>query len=465
MAKKSKKYRLRKQTKRGYNRFLNSLSRKDKIYEGGFSKTSAVPYIPAQERKPNTCIIDEYKLSSTLDFLFNNPNIFHSGSASVPSDGVLFLPETFSLTENPEPSFEFLKDLLYTLRYPKNNKLVLNYRKCKRIDLDASICKDIILKEFINAFDDVTKRGINIETKSIEAIELSNERVKKFLYATGTHKIIKNIKVDFPDIQSYDLVIGDKRDGIAYKEVESTNMVKHIEKCLAKMDMKLTNDARERFGEIVGEVIANAEEHNITNYHYSLGHFEEIRANGKHYGVFQVVIFNFGESIYERFNNPEACKNVDILNDMRTKSRAFTNKSYFGIFGGRRFEEETLWTLYSLQDQVSSVAPTRGNGTIQFIESFLDLRNNDEEKISKLVLLSGNSRILFDGKYRTALKPKESEDEDDYKIITFNEEKSLDEKPDPDYVTFVEHFFPGTMIYARIAINEDDIIKNEDRQN
>ena len=72
-----------------------------------------------------------------------------------------------------------------------------------------------------------------------------------------------------------------------------------------------------------------------------------------------------------------------------------------------------------------------------------------------MVIVSGNTRIVFDGTYKIIEKEKEGERRR-YKMITFNESGEIHEVPDQKYVTFVHHFFPGTMISARISIKFDN---------
>ena len=62
-------------------------------------------------------------------------------------------------------------------------------------------------------------------------------------------------------------------------------------------------------------------------------------------------------------------------------------------------------------------------------------------------------------------KQKINENGEKYKIITFNQEGTLEEKPDSNFVSFADNFFPGTMIYGKIYIKEKDILKNENREN
>jgi hypothetical protein len=377
------------------------------------------------------------------------------------ANGILSIPKIFSLAEEPEDSFYFLKCLFFNLKNPLTEDIFLNYENCIRIDLDASVLMDVILKEFIRKIEK-ERYHINysnkVKIKSISALNLERENIKRFSYAIGAHKNIRNIDVTYPDIITFDLHTSSKGMGSGYKEIESTHLVDHINKCLAKLGKKLTQESKENFADIFGEVIANAEEHSSTDTRYSIGYYElcETECN-EHVGTFQFVIFNFGESFYEHLCNENAIKNKKIIDDMKNLSKRYTSRGLLGLLPGE-IPEETLWTLYALQDGVSCINQERGNGTIRFIESFLELRGDNIGDTSKMVLLTGNTRILFDGVYST--KNKTGNDGENYKIITFNEASSIDEKPDDKYVTFAKNYFPGTIIYANITIKEENLKNN-----
>ena len=141
---------------------------------------------------------------------------------------------------------------------------------------------------------------------------------------------------------------------------------------------------------------------------------------------------------------------------MTTLSDEFTKK---GWFKKATFEEETLWTLYALQEGVTSKEKRRGNGSIQYIENFFKLKGDlskDEE--SRMVIVSGNTRILFDGEYQITEKEIEG-NKRRFKMVTFNKSGEINDEPDKNYVTFTPHFFPGTMISARILIKFDNTNK------
>jgi len=133
------------------------------------------------------------------------------------------------------------------------------------------------------------------------------------------------------------------------------------------------------------------------------------------------------------------------------------------LFFFKSFEEETLWTLYALQDGVTSIAPNRyirrGHGSIKFIESFFNIKGRMKEKddISRMTILSGNTNITFDGTYNITTK---SIDEEVFQYMTFNDSGNIEDKPNTDFVKFVDNYFPGTIISAKILFNNDDLIEN-----
>ena len=136
---------------------------------------------------------------------------------------------------------------------------------------------------------------------------------------------------------------------------------------------------------------------------------------------------------------------------MKALSGRYTERKFWKL---HRFDEESLWTLYSLQDGVTSVSPQeysqRGNGSLRFIESFFNLKNMDrEDKLSKMVLQSGHTNIVFDGTYGTAERVVNKHR---YRVMTFNQSNDIEEVPDTKFVKRTDFYFPGTFIYANIIL-------------
>ena len=229
------------------------------------------------------------------------------------------------------------------------------------------------------------------------------------------------------------------------------------------MNKSLSRDALRELGNIIGETIINAEEHSSLRFRYLVGYFEETEDQaGLHFGILTLAIFNFGQSIYEKFKNPIAPINEKAKESMQALSSLFIKK---GFLRRNDFTEETLWTLYALQGGVTSVPnQKRGDGTIRFLDSFFRVKGDSAvDNESHLYLLSGWTRIDFDGTYKPiAQKDKNG---DVREIISFNESGSFEEKPDPSYVKSTDSYFPGTAIFAKLRINDKDIIpSNEEKK-
>ncbi|MEX2231055.1 MAG: hypothetical protein WD824_02755 [Cyclobacteriaceae bacterium] len=377
------------------------------------------------------------------------------------ASGHLLVPKTFSLTEAPKESFNFINSLFCILYNDAADALLIDYAECEKIDLDAQVLMDVLLKDFIEHLHRCRSYGQIPRIKFIEPTNFKDkDHVEKILYSIGSFRVLKKVHINYPNIITYNLCIGRKKieddnERFGQKDIHTTQLIDYVLKSLEAMGRKLTPEAISDLCQVVGEVLINAEEHATTENRYSIGFFEEKTEEANHYGVFNLVIFNFGQTIYEKFKDP-ACPTQHIVARMKDLSSQYTEK---GFFQPAEFEEETLWTLYSLQEGVTSKVnyKKRGNGSIRFIESFFNLKGTglfkDDE--SKLLIMSGNARVLFDGSYEVLIRQKGP---DTFKVVAFNNSGSFDEKPNKKFVYFAENYFPGTMIVAKILIREEDLI-------
>lgn len=394
--------------------------------------------------------------SQNIKFLAGISNLFANGYSFKKEDGRFMVPSCFSLLENYKESFQFLKRLFNALYQARVQKIILDYSQCTRIDVDASICMDLILAEFIHYRNICRKRGLRQLPHSIEGRGFNNNQVKRVLFSIGAYRNISGINLSFDDVLPLPVLINNlnAEKVWAQNEIDLTKIVEYIKACLKKMNRELTADSESEFYKVIGEVMSNAEEHSTMPARYAIGFFQEFHENNQHYGVFNFSIFNFGKTIYDTFKSPD-CKNPKAVQQMEELSRGYTKK---GWFRKADFEEETLWTLYAMQEGVTSKEKKRGNGSIQYIENFFKLRGNEAEEseaLSKMVVISGNSRILFDGTY--GIKTKENPGgKKPFKMITFNESGKIEDQPDKKYVTFAPHYFPGTIISARILIKDNN---------
>lgn len=379
----------------------------------------------------------------------------------------LRLPKRFSLSQPScsAESFGFLASLIRALHIVRAPMLLLDYQDCEELGLDASVCMDAILRLFIQrytVFRSVYKK--NAITCGIRVINMNRESVRKFYWSIGTGESIHGLGLQFPDTLRCPLETGWQGSGSEEQiAVTSTKLFEHLEACLARFNKQLTPKDAARFGNIIGEVLANAGQHSSLSPNYAIAHFVEHNTEdpNDHTGRFQIVIFNFGQTIYERLKDPKTClTHAKLWPEMENLSRDLTRRRLLSPFKFK-YEEEALWTLYSLQDGVSSLRHSsdaesgRGSGTTKFITDFLELRSRAPDKNSVLTLMSGQTRIQLNGDY--GIEDKINSHGHKQKVIAFNSTNDLSEPPDPKVVTFVAPYFPGTLLYADIYLTEEHL--------
>lgn len=393
---------------------------------------------------------------------------FDRVTQNIPNNkGYFYVPRNFSIVETPEVSYRFIENILGALLTQKYPVITIDYSLCINLDLSAQVLLDVILKDVILFFKRLSRfPHLSPKVKEINGRGLSNPFVRKLLFSVGSPVILQKRIYNQSDIVPYRLCIhnrdlsGNPVRIQEQKDIDTTKLVEYVIECLSRLNYTLTDDKIEDLSIVIGEILINAEEHSTTRHRFSIGYFHEHKQNGNHFGVFRLSIFNFGDSIYQKFKDPD-CPNKAIVKQMRRMSKKYRKRSLFQI---NKFDEEALWTLYALQEGVTSVAPTRyrqrGNGSIQFINSFFNIKGrlNEKDDFSKMAILSGRAKILFDGSYSPTETLRYGKP---YKLMTFNNSGRLADPPNSKFVYSDDNYFPGTIITAKILFNEDDLSLGE----
>lgn len=401
------------------------------------------------------------EFNEVIDFLIPRYKKFSEANLPSNEDGKLLVPKVFSISENTEESMFFLKRLFHCL-YKQNVKIIyIDYSLCSYLDVDASACMDLILEGFIKYYNKCINKQHKVNINKIIPINFEHKPdIANILYSIGAYKNLKNFEMKKnPDANfiAFNLRIGDNQHDTKgeLKEIHETEIVDYVIDCLASSGHKLTSIAETNLSKVVGEVMANAEEHSNFRYRYAIGYFVKPTQINNNLGVFKLSIFNFGQTIYESFSISDNV-NLEIVNEMAELSSKYTKSGYFKK---AKYEEETLWTLYSLQEGVTSIKDwKRGKGTIRFIDRFFKLKGNDlNDNSSMLTLISGNSKIIFDGTY-PLMEVVKGTNKKPMQVMTFNESGKISEIPNNKYVTFAPQTFPGTLITAKICITNKNTI-------
>lgn len=432
-----------------------------------------IPSIPRKFRRNMVHTIKYKKISKSdlmqrflpedLLFMISQEGIFNLESIKEEkyhSKGIILLPQNFTVNNNYSESYVTLRKVISALFIERTRKVTLDYSQCTNIGLSTQVILDVILKNYVVFFNNSqVKRTF---PKLVGGINVNDETVKKMTFSVGSAANFGS-ELDFPDITKYKLKKHDNRNEpdqikrIEKKELDITDMINYVENSLKKINKQLTPAKREDLCTIIGEILINAEEHSTTKYFYSCGYCLEDIKSEKHSSIFRLVIMNFGKTIYEKFKS-EDCPNKDIVERMSELSESYTKKLFFSKGA---FEEECLWTLYALQEGITSIPKEqykkRGNGSIRFIDSFFNIKGSKSvDNYSKLSIVSGSTRIVFDGEY--SITEKTNGVGETFKVMTFNKSGNIEDKPDSKYVFFCKnYFFPGTIINAKILLNDDDI--------
>jgi hypothetical protein len=235
--------------------------------------------------------------------------------------------------------------------------------------------------------------------------------------------------------------IGKERDRAA------TSLTDYFDSCLKRLGHELSSEGKKYVSSLLAEVIGNAEEHG--GPWSTIGHWLSTGMGEHRFGECHIVIMNTGTTIYEslgEYNHSERLKErLRSLSDLHRRQGLFA-------FASPGWDEETLWTLYALQERVSRYSDTprgrdRGNGTVSIIEFFHRLSGGT----GKMCIASGSAFILFDGKYH--LQEVQHGDEM-LKVIAFNADNDLEKPPNRQYVRSLGSSFPGTVVSIRLNLDE-----------
>lgn len=427
-------------------------------------------FINRQRIKPLTRyeLIDQYVPYNLHHLLFASDSPFAlkklKADSSIHSDsGVILIPNPFSLCENPDATIHALLQVVKAFFVEQGNTNVFfDYAGCHSIGIETQAFMDVILSEYRKFLQKCANKPRLVAIKTFPVgfggKNMLDTDLQKLMFSVGSPANLGIKKKEFDDVlklpmRSHNaLTKHDRESIIIQKEIDTTEIVDYVIACLGKMRKTLTPDKKNDLSTVVGEILINAEEHSTFRHRFSMAFFREQNVDGKHFGLLRFVILNFGATIYEKFSKNDDCPPA-IKERMRALSQQYTKHNFFK---DNEFDEETLWTLYALQQGVTSVpGKRRGSGTIQFIRSFFNIKGSlDADSVSKMVILSGNTEIIFDGKYGIT---ERTDGKNRFNMMTFNNTGSIEDMPDKRYVRHSKHFFPGTIITASILLNENDV--------
>lgn len=356
------------------------------------------------------------------------------------------VPQNFSFIENCEKTCIFLNDLVSSVQNNKTKKIYLDQSKCTNIDLCAETVTAVLLKDIGDNYK------IKLQGKYPDDYEL-----KRVVCASGITKYLKVVNYNPEDMCLFPIVKGRKVKSQANespsKDIEADKLINYINECLNKCGWQIVKDSKAKFAKAFVEILDNAEEHSqkinwwITAYSKELAS-KKIECH--------LVLFNFGISVYQ------SMQKLPLENALRTRIEGLIKKHQGKHFFSKKWDDETLWTLYSLQEGSSRFYAQgeenkdRGQGLSDLIQFFQEIGESDDGETPVMVMVSGNVYIKFDNDYKIVKRNKNGNER---RQIAFNHSNSLEEPPDKNKVMKLSSTFPGTLYSFKFIIDDKHLQK------
>lgn len=351
------------------------------------------------------------------------------------------MPEVFSFIENPVGTARAIERIVTSARDPKVHTLTIDHRKCRRIDHCAEAIATVLVERAHVDFG-----------KNVGGPMPKDPALWRIVASVGMAGVLVDNKELPRGMIAFPLTHGKRTPGdqSTDNEVTAGNLVEYINECLAVHGYTLARRAGEYYTRLVAEVITNAEEHTRRPEWWVAAYYVDDHPDDgiTRSGVCRIAIFNFGRSI------AESLKDLPPGNLLRKRISSLVARHKSQGFPSH-WQEDDLWTLAAIQHKVSRKSDDteegrdRGQGTAKMIAAFHHLASDSVKP--KMCLVSGRTRVLFDGTYELKRNAKGR------LRIAFNASNSLEHRPERRYVHHLERPFPGTLLSLRFTLDAEHL--------
>lgn len=376
---------------------------------------------------------------------------------------IIIVPKRFSFKENYDECVVFFKELISSYLFLETI-IILDFRKCRKSTIACFSVLEVILDNLYDIRDSYNNHRFSPCIRNVKVLQSEKDvKTNKFLHSFLNVPMPEK-QIDNSYYMKLPLQSGRLRN---YKESSkgavTKNVVNFVNESTHVAGAILNPKGRNAIEGLLAEVLGNAEDHSSKNNFWFVDgiSFAE-NQNDVDVVDLNLCIFNLGNSMYEGFEGTKEQNNENYAKcDLMYKRHEalFTSK--------RRFERESLFTLYMLNEGISRLKykdSSRGNGTMRFLESFITLGSFGEinEKFKcQLNVISGHTVLTCDNDIRYF-------EEDNFKKLSLNKEKDMKLLPDDDYLAYNEENFPGTILECHIFLNRNYFFKilnkNENNQ-
>jgi len=376
---------------------------------------------------------------------------------------VLEAPSTLCFENNIRESLKFISKVYSTLRFYSfhgDANIKISFEKCQELKLGPLMLLNIIIMDFFKWRRKANNRGVHQAfLPTLELDEKMSNVINNKLFTMHFPVSVK--KADNIPVYGFRLLEGQvkAKDYLENSKGRIAKKVRnYINTCIRMYDVELNETGTGLFDNMIGEILANADDHSLIDKWYVYGSFSlrsenpEITPDGNfELGELNLIFLNFGNSIYKGFEDSK---------DLNPAMYADMDELYKNVINSRKlhqnFSREGMFTLYGLQEGFSRLLHkdrSRGIGTMTFIRSFLELGYNSDEYKSILYILSGNTLIKCSDKYKPFFH------EDRY-YLSLNKENTLTKPPSNESLFKLNESFPGTLLMTKLFLNKNHLKSN-----
>lgn len=371
------------------------------------------------------------------------------------SSRILPVPKRMCFKMNFVDCVSFLNDVVSAYCNTKGN-LILDFTDCEEVSVSSLVALKAILEELNQFGYKIANSRFKEQPKSIKMKPSKSDKVNRHLHSLNFAKfsVSKNEQKEY-------LVLGLLRGRARnYKEnrkaVVSRKVAQFVEDTTERFEVGFNERGQNYMEGMVGEILSNAEDHSLKKSEWFVDGVSFLHKRQDNEVIeFNLVILNFGNSMYEGFELTKT-QNHHIYKKLEDLYKKHQNLFLFT----KKFERESLFVLYMLNEGISRLKfleASRGNGTMNFIKSFIELGkfcNQDQNYKPELNIVSGHTVLTCTEEYA----PFKSGNH--YKL-TLNSAQTLEALPDSSVLKyFKEVSFPGTILDCKIYLNKQDLERN-----
>ena len=374
------------------------------------------------------------------------------------TNSLISIPKIFSLEKNCNDCFDIVAKTRASLLAYMGKEINIDFKQCKEVDYGALFLLKVVVEEYLEYFTRLQRRlrTTKVEVSVIVGISKVSDDVNNRLIAC---QILRKLATDgtrFLPISLFNLIKGSKPKK-SYKQnkkaLAALSIRSYINESLRRHNVELDPLGEAYLDGIISEILNNAEDHSVFDAWYAGGNLMESNIEGVNgtIGEINLAFLNFGFSIFQGFEDTKT-KNHEIYSQMADLYEEVLKNN-----PGTTTRREEFFTLYALQDGFSRLSyeePSRGTGTMKFIQSFIDLGDFQNEKegiIPSLIIYSGNTFLKCDHN----LKPF---DIDGVNYLSLNPENDMTKPPKESHLKKLPKSFPGTLLVVKIYLNRENLI-------